>query len=257
MLLGLRRAITFLTRLAVPARTDSSADLATALPWFGVVGALVGAAVGGIYALVRLALPAFPAAVIAIAASALITGGFHEDGLGDVADAFGGGHDRESVARILHDSRQGTFGVLAICAAFLARVGLLSAIPGARAWLALGAAGALSRGFSVAVMWLAPPAEGSTLGASAGSAARPVQFATGVIVATLIAAAALGWWTLVALVVGAIVSASMVVLSIRKLGGVNGDVLGAIQQLTEITTLAVVVAVITHSWARAGMHIHP
>jgi adenosylcobinamide-GDP ribazoletransferase len=257
MLMGLRRAITFLTRLPVPARTERSADLATALPWFGVVGALVGAAVGGMYALVRLALPPFPAAVIAIAASALITGGFHEDGLGDVADAFGGGHDRESVARILRDSRQGTFGVLAICAAFLARVALVGSIPDAQAWLALGAAGALSRGFAVAAMWLAPAAEGSTLGASAGAAARPIQFASGVTIATLIAAAALGWWTLVAIVLGVVVSVALVVLAIRKLGGVNGDVLGAIQQLTEIATLAVVVAVITHGWARAGLRVHP
>jgi adenosylcobinamide-GDP ribazoletransferase len=257
MLLGLRRAITFLTRLPIPARTESSADLATALPWFGVVGALIGALVGGIYALVRLALPALPAAVIAIAASALITGGFHEDGLGDVADAFGAGRDRESVAKILRDSRQGTYGVLAICAAFLARVALLGSIPAARAWVALAAAGALSRGFAVALMWLAPPAEASTLGASAGSAARTAQFAAGVIVATLIAAVALGAWTVVAVLIGVVVSMAMAVLAMRKLGGVNGDVLGAVQQLTEISTLAVVVAVITHGWASAGMHVHP
>ncbi len=142
MLLGLRRAIVFLTRIPVPATVERDGDLATALPWFGVVGALVGTAVGGLYALVRLALPPFASAVIAFAASALITGGFHEDGLGDVADAFGGGHDRESVARILRDSRQGTFGVVAICAAFLARVALLGSIPDGRAWVALGAAGA-------------------------------------------------------------------------------------------------------------------
>jgi adenosylcobinamide-GDP ribazoletransferase len=257
MLLGLRRAIAFLTRLPVPARVKDSSDLATALPWFGVVGALVGAAVGGLYALVRLALPPFAAAVIAFAASALLTGGFHEDGLGDVADAFGGGHDRESVARILRDSRQGTFGVIAICAAFLARVALLGSIPSARAWVALGAAGALSRGFAVAVMWLAPAAEGSVLGASAGAAAGTLQFATGVIVAFLLASLALGWWTAAAVLLGLLVSMAMVLVAIRKLGGVNGDVLGAVQQLTEISTLAVVVAVITHGWTLEGLRVHP
>ncbi len=105
-------------------------------------------------------------------------------------------------------------------------------------------------------MWLAPPAEGSTLGASAGTAARTRQFASGVIVAAVIAAVALGWWTIAAIVLGAVVAVAMVRLALRKLGGVNGDVLGAVQQLTEIATLSVVVAVVTHGWACAGMRIH-
>ena len=257
MLVGLRRAITFLTRVPVRARVEGPSDLATALPWFGVVGALVGAAIGGLYALLRLALPPFASAVIAVAAGALITGAFHEDGLGDVADAFGGGHDRESVERILRDSRQGTFGVLAICAAFVARVALLGRLPDGRAWIALAAAGALSRGFAVAVMWLAPRADASALGASAGAAARVDQFALGVVVAAALAAAALGWWPIVAAALGLVLTGWMVRLALHKLGGVNGDVLGAVQQLTEIATLAVVVAVITNGWALHGLRVHP
>jgi adenosylcobinamide-GDP ribazoletransferase len=255
MLSGFRRAVGFLTRVPVRAAVAGPRDLATALPWFGVVGALVGAATGGVYALSRLALPPFVSAVFAVATSAIITGAFHEDGLGDVADAFGGGYDRESVERILRDSRQGTFGVLAICAAFLARVALVGRLPDARAWVALGAAGALSRGFAVAVMWLAPAAEASSLGASAGAGARMIQFALGVAVAAVIAAVAIGWWIVAAVVIGAVVATWMVWLAMRKLGGVNGDVLGAVQQLTEIATLAVVVAVLTNGWALHGLRL--
>ena len=43
-----------------------------------------------------------------------ITGGFHEDGLADSVDAFGGGWTRERMLDIMHDSRIGSFGTLAI-----------------------------------------------------------------------------------------------------------------------------------------------
>jgi adenosylcobinamide-GDP ribazoletransferase len=256
MLRGPRRAIAFLTRVPVRVGTDGARDLATAIPWFGVVGALVGAAIGGAYALARWALPPFASAVLALAAGLLLTGAFHEDGLGDVADAFGGGHDRASVERILHDSRLGTFGVLAVAASFLAHVALVASLPSGRAWIALAAAGALSRGVAVGVMWIAPRAPVSALGASAGAAASSMQFAVGVVAAVALAAIGLGWWVVAAAVIGGVVAAVMVWLAVRKLGGVNGDVLGAVQQLAEIATLAVVVAVLTHKWGLHGMRVH-
>ena len=59
------------------------------------------------------AVPPFVAAAVAIAIGLLITGAFHEDGLGDVADAFGGGSTVERRLQILKDPRQGTYGVVA------------------------------------------------------------------------------------------------------------------------------------------------
>ena len=63
------------------------------MPWFGVVGALVGLATAGVYALARLGLPAMPAATVAVAVAVVLTGCFHEDGLASglaVADALRG-----------------------------------------------------------------------------------------------------------------------------------------------------------------------
>src|SRR3546814_6586134 len=61
-----------------------------------------------------LALPPFAAAIIALAFAILVTGGLHEDGLADVADGFGGGHDKARKLAIMRDSRIGTYGVLAL-----------------------------------------------------------------------------------------------------------------------------------------------
>ena len=55
----------------------------------------------------------------------LLSGAMHEDGLADMADGFGGGHDVESTMRIMHDSRIGSYGVLALILATAMRLSLL------------------------------------------------------------------------------------------------------------------------------------
>ena len=55
----------------------------------------------------------------------MLTGAFHEDGLADMADGFGAGGSRERVNEIMHDSRLGTYGVTALTLGLLIRVGLI------------------------------------------------------------------------------------------------------------------------------------
>ncbi|MEL4383236.1 adenosylcobinamide-GDP ribazoletransferase, partial [Shewanella algae] len=66
------------------------------------------------------------AALAAVAASIWTTRALHEDGLADIADGFGGGHDRERKLAIMRDSRVGSFAVLALGISLLARVGAIT-----------------------------------------------------------------------------------------------------------------------------------
>src|SRR5204862_794236 len=100
---------------------------------------LVGAGVGAIAALTFLVAELLgcgsaPAALLAVAAGLAVTGAFHEDGLADTADGFGGGKSREEKLAIMRDSRHGSFGVIAL----VLRGGLRAA--------ALGTVGELIRG---------------------------------------------------------------------------------------------------------------
>ena len=61
------------------------------MPWFPVVGALIGVVVGGVAAGLMELVPSSVAAAVAVLAGVLVTGAFHEDGLADIADAMGGG----------------------------------------------------------------------------------------------------------------------------------------------------------------------
>ncbi|MGH2753978.1 MAG: adenosylcobinamide-GDP ribazoletransferase, partial [Actinomycetota bacterium] len=122
---GLTAALAFYTRL--PIRKQAQADDSTrSAPWFPVVGLAIGATIASGYVVSSALLPHLLAAVLAVSAGMALTGAFDEDGLGDVADAFAGAWTIERRLEILDDPRQGTFGVLALSAAFVARVGAIS-----------------------------------------------------------------------------------------------------------------------------------
>lgn len=237
---GLLDATAFLTRLRVPARPFGDHGLARAVPWFPVVGALVGGVVAAVYAASVLALPELPAAALAVAVGVVVTGALHEDGLADVADAIGGATvaDRR---RILHDPRHGSYGVLALVLSVTVRVAAVASLASLAAAGALVAAHAAGRTATVALMALGPMA-GDGLGSRASQSVGRAATLAAVAAGTLAVVAGLQLWS-----VAAVALTAAVVLGIRRwarraLDGVSGDVLGACEQLTETALLLLAAA---------------
>lgn len=245
---GLTTAVGFYTRVPVRAATAGAGDLAAAAPWFPVVGAAIGLAVAGVYAGLGALLPDMLAATVAVAAGALLTGAFHEDGLADVADAFGGGWTVERRLEILADPRLGTFGVVAVTMAMLVRVTAMAALSATAALALLPAAHALSRAPAVVLMRRARSARSDGLAATLAHAIGAAEEGFAVAVAVFLGAALIGVWAGAAVAGVAVASVVMTALAHRKIGGVNGDVLGATQQLAELTVLLVGVAVVHNGW---------
>ena len=242
------QATAVLTRLPVAPRDDNRAPeegAVAAASWaFPAVGAGVGGIAGGVLVLAALfGLGIGPAALLALVAAGLVTGALHEDGLADTADGFGGGRDRDEKLAIMRDSRQGTYGILALILSIGLRAAALitigEPIEGA---LALIAAHAASRAMLPPAMLFLTPARGDGLGAMAGTPGR---------VSVLIAIAIGGFFALgllgpvrgaVALVVASLAVAAAAMLARRQIGGYTGDVLGAFQQIGEIVMLLVAAA---------------
>ena len=241
MVTGFVDALQFLTRIPIEV-SGRRPSVGRAMPWFPVVGALVGALVGGAVAALWYGVPPLVAATVAIALGLLVTGAFHEDGLGDTADAFGGGGTVDRRLQILKDPRQGTYGVCAICASIVLRVACVASIPGPAAMFgALVAAGALGRASAVVLTATMPPATLGGLGAAAAAgemAPRAAWFSVAGAIA--IAALAVGWWA-GPLVLAAGVAAWIIgTMADHKIGGVVGDVLGAVEVVTECLCLIIV-----------------
>ena len=105
---------------------DRPPDFTSATWAFPLVGLVIGAFGGAALGLAAMAgLPPLAAAAICLLVMTLLSGAMHEDGLADMADGFGGGHDVESRMRIMHDSRIGSYGVLALILATALRLSLL------------------------------------------------------------------------------------------------------------------------------------
>ena len=234
---GLRDATTLLTRVPLGARRAERADLARSVPWFPVVGAGVGLAVAGVDAAARLALPPMPSATLAVGAGIVLTGAFHEDGLADVADAFGGGASREERLRILKDPALGTFGVLAIVVSFALRATSLASLGAWSAVAVLVAAHALGRTACAALLGTVPAADGSGLGAAHAGALERREVLVAAVAGVTIAAVALGPWAPAAVAIAAVSTWSIARAARARLGGLTGDVLGTAEQVVETLVL--------------------
>lgn len=242
---GLLGAIQFLTR--VPVRTKTAVEHHRVVPWFSIVGGLIGIVVGAVAAGLSELVPIPVAAGLAIIVGLLITGAFHEDGLADIADAFGGGWTRQQRFEILKDSRHGTYGVAALTSSILLRMICVASISSPAAVFAgLVAAHTLARTAAVGVLVVAPPAARSGLGADTARSLRPLPTVLGLISGIGVVGAVTGWWA-GPLVVASLVGAGGVVgLAIRKIGGIAGDVLGGVEQVVECLVLVIVAGLAQH-----------
>ncbi len=236
-------AVAFLTRLPVPVAPMPPGALAVAMPFFPLVGALVGLVGGAVHALAwSLGLPPLPAALLAVLAAVWLTRGLHEDGLADTADGFGGGHEPARRLEIMRDSRSGSFGVLAIVFSVALRAALVAALatPAAVA-AALVAAEAVSRAAPPLAMRFTGPARADGLGAGAGTVTAGAALAAlGLGAVLAVASTGLGGVAATAAAVAA--AALLAALAQARIGGYTGDVLGAAQQVALIAALLAVVA---------------
>ncbi|MGH2826759.1 MAG: adenosylcobinamide-GDP ribazoletransferase [Actinomycetota bacterium] len=245
---GLVTAIGFNTRIPLKRLSTASDELAGSAPWFPIVGAGIGAIIATAYVGLSLLLPSTVAAVLAVSAGALLTGALHEDGLGDVADAFGGGWTVERRLEILDDHRQGTFGVITLTAAFLTRVSAMATLDTYSALALIPAAHALSRVPGIVLMRRQPLARTEGLAAAFAGNLTPLHEIGGIVIGVTIGALLIGPWVVAAVVMCALVSLGMTALARKKVGGIGGDVLGAVQQLSDLAVLLLGVAVAQGGW---------
>ena len=216
-----------------------SASAAAAVPYYPLVGTLVGAFAGIVFFLAHLVFPVVLAVVLATAATLLATGALHEDGFADACDGLGGGATRERALEIMRDPRLGTYGTAGLGLVFAAKVIALAAAPvevipwllvaghaASRASMALAlASGTYARAAGIA----APLAESSPSGSRIAFA---IFIGGAVSCALLVEAPPMALLAgLVGLALGHLIMRSVYE---RKLGGYTGDCLGAVQQASEL-----------------------
>ena len=124
----------FLTRLPVPSWVDHHPGyLMRSMAYFPLLGALIGVWAAAIFDAAASLWPPLVAAALSSAGTLWLTGCFHEDGLCDTLDGFGGGWTKSQILRIMRDSRNGSYATMGGCmwvVAKCAALGQLGALAG-------------------------------------------------------------------------------------------------------------------------------
>ncbi|WP_299967072.1 adenosylcobinamide-GDP ribazoletransferase [uncultured Roseobacter sp.] len=234
-----------LTRLPLPQLPpDAFARGARAVWAYPVAGTLLGLVAGAVgQTLLALGLPAVFAAGGVLAVLMLLSGAMHEDGLGDTADGFWGGQTAARRLEIMKDSHIGTYGLLALGVTTGLRWSAYAALIPLGIWPVVAAA-ALSRAAMPCVMAGLPHARDTGLSLSVG---QPDGRAA---VTALVLAVVIGLASVGPAAVGGLLSALTATLGVgliahRKIAGQTGDVLGAVQQVSELAVLTSFVLILT------------
>lgn len=229
-------AISFLTVLPVPRSIhEDRAALGRAVGWYPFVGLLIGVGTAIVFKICG-GLPPLPRAVIAVLIPVLLTRALHLDGFADVCDGLGVTGTLARRLEVMRDPRLGTFGVAGAIFDLVWRVAVLTS-PIAHPAIALIAAPMLGRWSMVLGLRLTPYGTSGKFGAAAlkpgGWAVcgatiiliLPLLKAPGPVLVATVATLLLTWW--------------WTGFSRRHFGALTGDALGALNEMTELCTLAV------------------
>lgn len=233
-------ALTFLTICPWPHLPPAGPkDLARSMFWFPWVGAFLGLAYWAAFQVLDKVFPVMAASALLVALTVVSTRGLHLDGLADTLDGLGGGGTPETRLAIMKDSRLGAFGAVGLILALLLKFALFSSLAVQGKQTALLLFPVLSRWGMVLLAWLSPYARPE--GGLGQAMTQGISSATlaGATLAALVFSCIMVGLRGPALMAG--LGAAVLISSLcfrRKLGGITGDVLGAVNELGEILALA-------------------
>jgi len=251
-LVALRDALGLFTILPVRAAPEiGRREAAGAVLWLPAVGALLAVPAGGVLLAVEAGGHSAPrrllAAVLATGILALLTGGLHLDGLADTADGLGSRRPRDEALAIMRRSDVGPLGVAALLFTVLVQITALATVdpgwPGAGAVLLAAVTG------RVAVVLATGPGSpaarpggfGALVAAATTTRAR-VATGAGVFVlaagaAAVVSGPATALRAAVAVLAGLLAAELLRRTALRRLGGMTGDVFGALIEVAAATAL--------------------
>jgi len=238
---GFVSAMRTLTVFRVPG--EDTREWSTALPWFPVVGLLLGFTLYGLSGLFeRVTQGEWPegTGVLLVISGTILTRGLHLDGLSDWADGFWGARRRDRILTIMKDSHLGVFGGLALLCVLLTKWVCFSRLveTGSQNWII--AAYIVSRTMQVDLAAAHPYArpEGGK-GEPFIAGARPRHLALTMIIAVILLLSACGLHPKWPVIMAAewIIARSFGTWCRARIGGITGDLLGAGSEIVETTVL--------------------
>ncbi|QEY16366.1 adenosylcobinamide-GDP ribazoletransferase [Cellvibrio sp. KY-GH-1] len=236
-------ALGFFSRIPMPAWVDYSPEkLNQSSRYLTLVGWLLGALVAAAFFVAQQLFPETISLWLAMSFSLLLTGAFHEDGLADTADGFGGAFAREKKLAIMKDSRIGTYGASALVMALIGKYLLLS--ENNDIIVALLIAYPLSRATAVSLIADMQYVTDNDTSKSKPLANRLSKFDLSILLLTALPALLFLSPTHACALLTALITVRLLAKWYlnQQIGGYTGDTLGAVQQVSELTIYGTLLA---------------
>lgn len=228
-------AIQFLTRLPIHVETEfNEKEAGKSLFWFPWIALFMGVVVGFVNNFFYDVGPLF-AAFLGLITWYLLNGGLHMDGLMDTADGFLSNRDRDRVVEIMHDSTIGVFAVLALVLVLLGKFSVLASV--AIQPVEMGIFFASARMGVLTAIHFFPSAPASSMGNFFKHGASKNSYYLQWLILAAIILFTRDKSFLLFPVAGCLWGVVFSRLSVRKIGGLTGDVYGAITETGELFML--------------------
>jgi len=236
----------FLTRIHIAKQTDWSPEsFGRSVKFFPLIGALIGillVLINQLFAeylpLAGIYMPPHVLATLLILANIILTGGLHCDGFMDTMDGIFSGRSRERMLEIMKDSRVGANGVMAFVVLILLKWSLIMDLSSFVLPVTLLIMPLLGRFAMVIAITVFPYARPDGMGKAFAQYADKSTLYIGIIL-TLLILVPLGKQAIVSFIVVSIFTLLFARFVTKVLGGLTGDVYGAISELAEIIVLFV------------------
>ena len=244
-------ALGFLTIIPLPRRCEIALEqLARSTAYFPLVGIIIGLILAGLYWLLHLILPSSVVSGLLVVGAVVISGGLHLDGFIDTFDGIGGHKTAEARWQVMHDSRAGAFGIVAVFCLLLVKYVSLNSVPESLMMATLVLMPIVSRWAMVYAIFAYPYAKPSGLGKAIKERTSWRRFTVATIIA-LAAAIPLFQWAGPVIMLGVwIITMAMAAYLRRKFSGLTGDTYGAINEVAEVSVLILVLLLVHNQWLK-------
>jgi adenosylcobinamide-GDP ribazoletransferase len=232
-------SIMFYTRIPVKNIEYSDDILNKSTKYFPLIGWLVGGSGALVFFASLFVLPLSISVIFSMISTILLTGAFHEDGLADSCDAFGGGWTKEKILEIMKDSRIGTYGTVGLILILSTKYFCLTSVMVEQIPFVLFAGHALSRYSATGMIFFSEYARADAssktkpVGKSLSAADNMIAFIFGTTPLLLLSINYSYWYLLILITIVPIIYFLKRYFE-KWIDGFTGDGLGATQQISEI-----------------------
>lgn len=230
-------ALQFLTVVPIKIKSEiAEEDFGRSLLYFPVVGILIGLVLSGVALLLGF-LPNPVVGVLILIISIVITGGIHLDGFADTCDGFYGPRPKEKILEIMQDSRVGTMGVVGVVCLLLLKFTLIVSVPQDALWKLLIMMTVFARWSHILACYTSNYARDEGKAKYFVEYAGKIELLVGTVFTVVLFLLLMRFMGLILLVLSLLSTLLFMNYVKRKIGGMTGDTIGAVNEIAEVAVL--------------------